>query len=126
MGLGFMLNQDQAVDGGVTGVDGGAIPPIGTITIPSSITINVVKSGNNLGGNNSLRAQLVDVDGNAFCYGGVSDTPIPVTKFNTKCWNNSGDYATPSTAFKKLDVIVPSSSSSELDFSYCITNVTVQ
>jgi len=126
MGIGFMLNQDQLVDGSVTSGDGGVIPPIGTITIPNSITINLAKSGTNLYGNNSLRAQLVDVDGHAFCYGGVSDAPIPVGKFNTKCWNNTGDYATPTTAFTKLDVIVPSSASSELDFSYCITNVVVQ
>jgi hypothetical protein len=129
-GLGFMLNQDLLVGGGAEeidgGVDSGAISPIGTITVPKSITVTVAKSGTNLAGNNSLRVQMTDVNGNLFCYGGDTDAPIPISDFNTKCWNNSGDAATPSTAFTRLDVIVPSSSSSERDFSYCITNVTVQ
>jgi len=125
-GLGFMLNQDLSANVDAADVDAGAIPAIGTITIPNSITVTAPKSGNNLAGNNSLRLQLTDVDGNLFCYGGALDAPIPIGQLNTKCWNNSGDAATPSTAFTRLDVIVPSSSSSERDFSYCITNVTVQ
>lgn len=129
-GLGFMLNQEVLVPGAAqeldASIDGGAIPPVGSITVPTSITVTVAKSGTDLAGNSSLRVQMTDVNGNLFCYGGAMDAPIPIEKFNTKCWNNSGDAATPSTAFTRLDVIVPSSSSSERPFSYCITNVTVQ
>jgi hypothetical protein len=125
-GLGFMLNQDLLVDGGATGADGGTIPPIGTITIPNSITVTVAKSGGSLQGNSYLRVQLTDVDGNRFCHAVALDAPIPIGQFNTACWNNTGAAATSSTAFTRVDVIVPSSAASEEDFAFCITNVSVQ
>jgi hypothetical protein len=134
-GVGFALNQDKAVavDGGVAvdsgaagtaGVDAGG--PVGTITIPHTIAITVERSGDKMGGNLSLRAQLTAANGDLYCYGGSLNDAIPVTKFNTKCWNNTGVYATASTPFTKLDIIVPSSAASDLEFSYCIANVVVQ
>jgi hypothetical protein len=131
-GVGFTLNQDKtvAVDGGVTldagapGVDAGL--RVGTVTIPHSIAISLERSGDNMAGNRSLRAQLTAANGDLYCYGGSLVDAIPITKFNTKCWNNTGDYAIASTPFTKLDVIVPSSAASDLEFSYCITNVVVQ
>jgi hypothetical protein len=137
--VGFNLNQDKAaaggadgldggadgLDGGAAGADGGVAIPLGTITIPSSITVSVTKSGT-LTGNSSLRAQLTDVNGTDYCYGGPMTDAIPITKFNTACWNNTGEFATSSTAFRTLEVIVPSSASTEQEFAYCITNVTVQ
>jgi hypothetical protein len=42
------------------------------------------------------------------------------------CWNNKGKYATPTTRIKRVDVLVPGSASSDLPFSFCLTNVTVQ
>lgn len=124
-GIGFMLNQDVAVAGDTAGIDGGAIPTVGSITIPSSLAVSITKSGN-LTGNNSMRLQLTDVDGNLFCYGGPLNQAIPIGKFNTMCWNNTGDFATPSTRFTRLDVIVPSSASTEQAFAYCLTSVSVQ
>ena len=52
--------------------------------------------------------------------------PIPIGKFNTKCWNNSGDFATSSTAFRRFDIVVPSSAAVRQDYSFCLTNLTVQ
>ena len=141
-GIGFNLNQDlgstpatpaPSVDAGVAvsaddggaGVDGPAVAPPGTITIPTSITVAVTKTGDQ-GGNNSIRAQLTDVNGKSYCYGGSMVNPIPIGNFNSQCWNNKGDAATPSTPFKRFDIIVPSSASSEEDFAYCLTNVVVQ
>jgi hypothetical protein len=124
-GVGLTFNEDPAT--AAVDVDGGAVAaPLGTITIPNSITVTVARSGGNLTGNNSLRVQLTDVDGNLFCYGGPLNEPIPVGKLNTKCWNNTGDPATPSTRFARGDVIVPSSAATDLSYSYCITNITVQ
>jgi hypothetical protein len=129
-GLGFNLNQEPVAggadpDGGASLDDGG--PPLGSITIPNSITVSVVKSGGSLSGNNSLRAQLMSVDGQRYCYGGSLTEPIPITSFNTACWNNTlGEFATPSMAFTRLEIMVPSAAASERDFSYCLTNVTVQ
>jgi cellulose 1,4-beta-cellobiosidase len=129
--VGFNLNQDVAAAGGAAGPDGGAVAadggavPLGSITIPNSITVSVTKSGT-LTGNSSLRAQLTDETGTDYCYGGPMTDAIPIEKFNTMCWNNTGSFATSSTAFRTLEVIVPSSASTEQDFAYCITNVTVQ
>jgi hypothetical protein len=122
-GVGFTLNQD-ATTAVAAGVDGGVAP--GTITVPNTITISVAKSGDGMTGNLSLRAQLTDPNGVAYCYGGSMAAPIPITKFNTKCWNNTGDFATSTTPFAKVDVIVPSAAASDQLFSYCITNVVVQ
>jgi hypothetical protein len=123
-GLGFELNQDL-FDGGVDiSADGGNIASIGTITIPNSLTVFVDRSG--LNGNNSLRVQLTDVDGNLFCYAGSPNDVIPIAKFNTQCWNNKGIFATSSTLFTRVDVIVPSSATTDLEFAYCLTNVVVQ
>jgi len=124
-GLGFNLNQDVTIDAGVvdSGVDAGAVS-LGAVTIPNSIMVAISRSAT-LGGNSTLRLQLTDVDGNLFCYGGPLNVPIAIDKFNTKCWNNTGVYATPSTLFTKLDVIVPSAYSVDLPFSYCITSVSM-
>jgi len=135
-GIGFNLNQDVAVAGGVPGsaVDGGAAGPsddggivasLGTITIPNSITVSVTRTGT-LTGNSSLRVQMTDVNGLDYCYGGSMADAIPIGKFNTMCWNNTGDAATSSTLFRRVDIIVPSSASTEQDFAYCLTNVSVQ
>lgn len=124
-GMGFMLNQDPVAAVDAAAIDGGAIPTVGSITIPNTVAVNLVKSGN-LTGNNSMRLQLVDVEGKLFCYGGALNAPVPITKFNTACWNNTGDFATPSTLFTRLDVIVPSSAAIQQDFSYCLTSVSVQ
>ena len=81
-----------------------------------------------LKGNNSLRVQLMDVNNNFYCYGGAlnSGVPIPIGKFNTQCWSNTGTYATASTLFKRVDVLVPGTASTDQPFAFCLTNVTVQ
>jgi hypothetical protein len=52
--------------------------------------------------------------------------PIPIGNFNTKCWDNSGTYATSSTPFKRVDVLVPGSASTDEPFAFCLTNVVVE
>lgn len=107
--------------------EGGAAGGMGSITIPNSIAVSVAKSGS-LSGNSALRLQLTDVDDNFYCYGGAlnSGVPIPIAKLNTQCWSNSGVYATPSTRFKRVDVLVPGSASTDETFAFCLTGVTVQ
>jgi cellulose 1,4-beta-cellobiosidase len=121
---------DAAVEGDAgegAPVDGGAAASLGTITIGKSITVSVAATGG-LKGNNSLRVQLMDVNNNFYCYGGAlnSGVPIPIGKFNTQCWSNTGTYATASTLFKRVDVLVPGTASTDQPFAFCLTNVTVQ
>jgi cellulose 1,4-beta-cellobiosidase len=121
-GLGFNLSQDTGGDGGAdaSSVDG--------ITIGQSITIAVERSGATTG-NAVLRVQLTDSDDNFYCaFGGkwTSGVAIPITQFNTHCWDNSGTFATPSLLFRRVDILVPSSASLDEPFAYCLTNVSVQ
>jgi hypothetical protein len=145
-GVGFNFKQDMGVgapgvdggstgvdgggvgvDGGGVGVDGGGAGSVGTITIGASLAVSVATSGTQLG-NSSLRVQLTDANNNFYCYGGklISGAPIPIGKFNTKCWNNSGAFATPSTPLKRVDVLVPGAASSDDPFAFCLTNVAVE
>jgi cellulose 1,4-beta-cellobiosidase len=136
-GIGFNFNQEIGIDGrvdggagvdsGTLGMDGSTTTAAGTITIGKSITVSVERSGTLLG-NSALRLQLTDENNNLFCYGGQvsSGTVIPIGKFSTKCWNNAGTFPTPSTRFKRVDVLVPGSASTEEAFAFCLTNVSVE
>ena len=121
-GLGFNFSQDTGGDGGVdaSSVDG--------ITIDQSITITVEKSGV-LPGNSALRVELTDSNGHYYCAlegQWKSGVAIPITQFNTHCWNNSGTFATSDTIFQRIDILVPSNASTDAPFAYCLTNVSVQ
>lgn len=121
-GLGFNFSQDTGGDGGAdaSSVDG--------ITIDQSITITVEKSGA-LAGNSALRVELTDSNGHYYCAlegKWTSGVAIPITKFNTHCWDNSGTFATPDMLFRRVDILVPSSASIDEPFAYCLTNVSVQ
>jgi cellulose 1,4-beta-cellobiosidase len=120
-GLGFNFSQDTESDGGA---DAGSL---GTIIIDQSITITVEKSGS-AAGNSALRVQLTDSDNNFYCYNGqwTSGVAIPITQFNTRCWDNSGTFATSSLAFKRVDILVPCSATTDEPFAYCLTNVSVE
>jgi cellulose 1,4-beta-cellobiosidase len=140
-GVGFNLNQDLtggtvdggvAVDGGVdsdggVAVDSGAAGGVGAINIGTSITVSLAKSGT-LAGNSALRLQLTDVNNNFYCYGGTlqSGVPIPIGRFNTQCWSNAGQFAKPSTLFKRVDVLVPGTASTEEPFAFCLSDVVVE
>ena len=120
-GLGFNLAQD-------TGIDGGAdANSLGTIAIEKSITITVEKTGVTAG-NSGLLVQLTDSNNNFYCaYDGrwTSGVPIPITQF-ARCWKNPGVFATSSTLFKRVDILVPSSASKDKPFAFCLTNVSVE
>jgi hypothetical protein len=61
-----------------------------------------------------------------YCYGGSMANAIAIGEFNTQCRNNQGEAATASTLFRRIDIIVPSSASTEQDFACCLTKVSVQ
>jgi hypothetical protein len=132
-GVGFNLNQGPAGgdDGGVAdldaGSDAGRFSSVGSITIPKSIAVSVSKSGTPRG-NSALRVQLTGGDGSFYCYGGPlkSGVPIPIEEFNTKCWDNSGDFANSSTPIKRVDVLVPGAASYDEPFAFCLTDVSVE
>jgi hypothetical protein len=121
------IDGGTSIDGGLASFDGGGSGSVGTITIGTSLTVSVEKSGT-LPGNSALRVQVMDANNNFYCYSGKlnSGVAIPVGAFNTKCWDNSGKFATPSTRFKRVDVLVPGAASSDEAFAFCLTNVSVE
>jgi hypothetical protein len=128
--LGFNLQQTPPGDVGTgAGIDAGlSAAPLGTVTIPTSIAVTVKKFGAG-SGNSALRVQLTDSNDHFFCAlegSWSSGQPIPITHFNSKCWDNSGTYATPTMSFKRIDVLVPSSAAVDRPFSFCLTAVTLQ
>ena len=72
--------------------------------------------------------QLTDSNNNFYCYVGrwTSGVAIPTAQFNTRCWDNSGTFATSSLLFKRVDILVPSNAPTDAPFAYCLTNVSVE
>jgi len=123
--LGFNLQQAPPVE---AGTDAGASGvSLDAITIPTSIAVTVQKFGTG-SGNSALCVQLTDSNNHYFCaLEGTwsSGQPIPITHFNSKCWDNSGTYATPTMSFKRVDVLVPSSAPVDRSFAFCLTQITL-
>jgi hypothetical protein len=124
--LGFNLQEAPPVEAGTDA--GPSEASLDAITIPTSIAITVQKFGSG-SGNNALRLQLTDSNDHYFCaLEGTwsSAQPIPITHFNSKCWDNSGTYATPTMSFKRVDVLVPSSAPVDRSFAFCLTEISLQ
>ena len=101
--------------------------PIGAVPIPVGIAITTY--GGNQTGNDFLRVQLTDSYGNDYCVmenKWASGVSIPITKFNTACWDNSGVYASATSPMQELDLIVPSTGAGDRPFEFCLLDVAVQ
>lgn len=114
---GFWVNAGISVDASVQGIE-----------IANSITVTTYLADNK-NGNSALRFEIVDMNNVSYCVEGgtwTSGTPIPIKSFNSACWDNSGEYASPGIAIQQIQFIVPCSNTVQRPFSFCITNVTVQ
>jgi hypothetical protein len=113
-GLGVYVNQRQADSA------------ISYLTIPKSITIGTYTG--NSAANAYLRVSVIDTSGNDYCVDAgdwESGTPIPITLFNTACWNGSGESASASTRVKEVAVYVFSSATADRSFNYCVTDIRI-
>ena len=116
--LGFNFNQDIASDAG----------SLNGASIANSITITVQTLGNT-GGNSALRLQLTDLNDEFYCVEAgnwTSGIPIPITRFSTECWGDTGTHATSSLVFQRIDIFVPSHASLIRPFAFCLTDVSVE
>ena len=119
-GLGFNLSQDTAIDAGDAALTG--------ITIAKSLTVTIQRS-ESVGESSSLRVELTDSNNHYYCaYEGrwTSGAAIPISQFNTKCWDNTGTFATPSMLFKRVDILVPSKAYADQRFAFCLTDVSLE
>lgn len=92
---------------------------------PTGDGLYVQLTGNTNGLRVQIRALGGDVDENKrWCApvppGGTGK--IPWTTFNTKCWNNSGNYFSPGTPIRWIEITDPSSNTATTPIDFCLVN----
>lgn len=109
VGFGFNLSQANTST---------AAPSM--VGAPSSIAFYYTKSGTG-----QLRLQISDGT-TSWCYDTLgtnySGYPIPISDFNTACWDNSGSYLSYGTPIQVVELIVPSGLSA-VTFADCLLDV---
>jgi hypothetical protein len=76
-----------------------------------------------------LRVQIIDSSYNYWCYTltqAAGPVTIPMSSFNTRCWDNSGQSFQPGTGISALQLIVPGSDTTSTPFNFCFLGVTIQ
>jgi hypothetical protein len=64
-----------------------------------------------------------------WCYElGQSRSPavIPLTSFNTQCWDDGGDAFVPGTAITAIDLVVPGSANVSTPYGFCFLGLTIK
>jgi hypothetical protein len=111
-GAGFNVNQTTTASGSAA----------------SSLTISaktMIVSFTNQG-NSQLRVQLNDPANNNWCFdvtNATSPVTIPLSLFNTHCWDNSGAYFSPGTAITTIQLVVPGDSVVDRPYSFCLLGI---
>ena len=122
-GVGFNFNQSQA---GGTGSEM-------TVSAPANVVVDA-QLGSGTGDSNA-RIQIVSGVGatakNYCVKEGTwsSGTPIPITSFNTSCWDTTLAGAEPlaaGAAITSIDIVIPSADVSDRPFAVCLKNVQFQ
>jgi hypothetical protein len=114
-GAGFNVNQAQSSTGGASS----PLELSGT-----SMTL----SFENFAGS-PLRVQIIDASDNYWCVTltqTVGPITIPMSSFNTQCWNDGGQSFQPGTDIAALQLIVPGSDVASTPFNFCFLGVTIQ
>jgi len=92
----------------------------------AGVTFNI--TGSPMAGNRAMIHVSGDPDATTFCANFVSGTKVALTSFNTKCWDNSGDYLNVKRTddLKKIDkmgVQVSSTSAAITVDKLCLTSI---
>ncbi len=114
IGIGFNFNQPN---GGGTA---------DSVAAPANITVTVSKGAG--AGDAALRVEVADNASNDYCVDAgnwTSGVAIPITRFNTKCWDGSGTALTAGTPLTKLELLIPCDATSDRPFADCLTGVTL-
>jgi len=80
-------------------------------------------------GASPLRIQLSDASYTYWCYqldGSTSPVTIPLSSFNTKCWDNSGTPFVSGTQVQNINMLVPGSNTRTTPFSFCFNGLSIQ
>lgn len=114
-GAGFNVDQTVSSEGGTAT----SIPIEG-----SSMTL----SYQNFAGS-PLRLQIIDTSYNYWCYTltqAAGPVTIPMSNFNSHCWDGSGESFQTGTSISALQLIVPGSDTVSIPFNFCFLGVTIQ
>ncbi len=114
-GAGFNVNQTTISSGGV------ADPLV------INAKIMIVSFTNQ--GSSQLRVQLNDTANDNWCYditNATSPVTLPLTSFNTHCWDNSGVFFTPGTPINTIQLVVPGDSVVDRPYSFCLLGIVVE
>jgi hypothetical protein len=80
-------------------------------------------------GDSPLELQLNSGTNAYWCYelaGATSPVTIPLTSFNTQCWDDDGQSFVPGTAITSIDLVVPGSATSSTPYNFCFLGLTIQ
>jgi hypothetical protein len=111
---GFNVNQAQSSAGS----------PANSLQLSgSSITVNYQnKSGS------GLHLQLIDNSFNFWCYNLKAVTgpvTIPLDKFNTKCWDNTGSAFASGTSIQAIQLVAPGDNTVAVAYNFCFDGLSV-
>jgi hypothetical protein len=114
-GVGFGVAETQTATGGEV------------TTLPLTATSITVNFANYDG--SPLRFQLSDITYQYWCYdltGASSPITIPLTSFNTACWDNSGQAFGSGTGITEMQFNVPGSNTSPTPYDFCMLGLSIQ
>jgi hypothetical protein len=114
-GAGFDVDQAQSPTGGSVS---------SLLLTGSSMTLSFENPADS-----PLEIQLSNSTGTYWCYelaGATSPVTIPLTSFNTECWDDEGQAFVSGTAITSIDLVVPGSATSSTPYSFCFLGLTIQ
>jgi len=116
VGVGFNLNQDSS---GTTNL---------TVPAPASVTVTTSLFGGAMG-NPAMRVQITDAAGTSWCVEAgqwASGTPIPISSFNTACWDSmTGKTLTAGQPIQSINLVIPADAVMDRPFAFCLTGVSL-
>jgi hypothetical protein len=111
VGFGFNLKQ--------TNVQGSSAS---LVSAPSYITFYYSKSTET----HPLRLQIGD-GAQSWCFDtkdiNYSGQSIPISDFNTTCWDNKGSYLSSGTPIQTVELVIPSQSATSVTFGDCLLDI---
>ena len=114
-GAGFNVDQSPSSEGGTAA------------SIPIDANELTLTFSNTAG--SPLEIQLIDSSFRYWCYeltGVASPALIPLSSFNSACWDGSGVSFSPGTEIQAIQLIVPGSAASTTPFDFCFLGLVVQ
>jgi hypothetical protein len=112
---GFNVDQSRSATGGAAS---------SMLLSASSITLTFANPAGS-----QLEIELLDSSYHYWCYdltNAKSPVTIPLSSFNSMCWDNSGTPFVSGTAIQSINLNVPGSATATTPFHFCFLGLTIQ